>query len=972
MSSKRIKFEKVFGRFLAIFCVLGLALASLIILTNQHLPSQAYAFVRSLTTGNDRLGADQSESDIDSDLEGDGPRLPTDVLPKAYDLSLAVNLSTMTFSGEVKITVLCKEPTEKIVLHTKDIHIYKTHVMRGKSGKLLNLKNKYMKTKYDYYIIEFEEELKKHKKYTINIKYIANVSKTLDGLYKSYYTTELGEKRPLVATQFEAMNARKAFPCFDEPAMKAKFTLHISRDPTHQSLSNMPRDHEERKGINLITDHYITSPPMSTYLLAFMVLDFKYQETTSESGVKLRVYAPPADKDKLGFALNVSSQTLTFFEKLFGSKFPLKKIDLVAMPDFKSSAMENWGLLTFRREFLIYHENFITAFTKQKMIDVIAHELAHMWFGNLVTMKWWDDFWLKEGFATFFAYLASYNMDKNTDSLALSVIQNWRGALHLDGKLTTKPLINQITTAKDNFPIGISYEKGSMMVKMLMNTLGNSAFLEGLKIYIQEGKYKNVETADLWKALSKVGKRLDLSRLMKSWTEEKSFPIVTLKHLKGPEKDLILAKQESFLEHKLASTNAKRTNQNKSADHIDDKEKQKLSSSLWHIPLTYTVQSTAFKEYTVWLDKKWEKLSVLDPVGWMKANVRASGYYIVNYDKPNWIKLIKQLKNYHVVFSPSDRAGLIHDAFVLACEGILDATIPLKLIIYMSKEDHFVPMEMLREKSKCLEPFFKNPGIKRLYKEYVWYLQEHLLDQLGMEDKGGILEQMNRHNTLVQAMHHKPDIKKKFQEIFQTMKDSKDPSSAASTVGPNFRRLALGYGYNKHDPKDWEYLWDVYQKSPCDADRRLLKGSLTTFHKPELFQKNLRYSLDPNKVRSQDTLQWLYELDSKETNDEVWKFVKENWKVLSDRFGKGGKLSELVENIAKKFQTDDKLTEVKGFLNSDGKGLMNQAMYDSTLESIHDNVIKKQKEAKKHINIKKATKWLQRYMKKIRKLKQKQ
>ena len=192
MSSKRIKFEKVFGRSLAIFCVLGLALTSLIILSNQQLPSRAYAFVRSLTSGDDRLGADQSESDIDSD---DGPRLPADVLPKAYDLSIAVNLSTMTFSGEVKITVVCKQPTEKIIMHAKDMNIYKTSVNKGKTGKLLNLKNKYMKKKYDHYIIEFEKELKKHRKYTITMKYMANVSKSLDGFYRSYYTTELGEKR---------------------------------------------------------------------------------------------------------------------------------------------------------------------------------------------------------------------------------------------------------------------------------------------------------------------------------------------------------------------------------------------------------------------------------------------------------------------------------------------------------------------------------------------------------------------------------------------------------------------------------------------------------------------------------------------------------------------------------------------------------------------------------------------------------
>ncbi|XP_028399317.1 endoplasmic reticulum aminopeptidase 1-like [Dendronephthya gigantea] len=841
MSGKRVKLDKIFARSFAISCVVILAVASLIILSNQHLPSQVVAFVRSLASGEDRLGINQSESDIDSDLEDDGPRLPTDVVPKAYDINIAVNLSTMTFSGEVKIIVLCKVPTDKIVLHAKHMAITKTNVTKAKSGKLLEIKSKYMKPKYDHYVIELEQELQKHKKYVIIMKYSANISKSLDGFYKSYYTTELGERRPLVATKFEANNARRALPCFDEPALKAKFTMHISRDPTHQSLSNMPRNREERKRVDLVIDHYDTSPPMSTYTLAFLVHDLKYQETTTASGVKMRVYAPPKDKDKLGFALNISSLTLTFYEKLLGSKFPLKKLDLVAMPDFAMGGMENWGLITFRREFLVYHDNFISVFTKEKMMNVISHELAHMWFGNLVTMKWWDDLWLNEGFATFFAYLACYNIDKETDQLALSTMR-WENALEEDGKQSTIPLVHAISQPKYRETVFSSiYGKGPMILKMLMNTLGNSAFLEGLKIYLRENKYGNVESADLWTALSKVGKRLDLLRLMKSWMEEKSFPIVTLKRLKGPEKDLILTKQESFLEHKLRPLfNDKpdsKTIGNKSSEQSDYKEWQKISGSLWHIPLTYTVQSTAFKEYTVWLDKKWEKLSVLDPVGWIKANVRANGYYIVNYDKANWIKLIKQLKNYHVVFSPSDRAGLIHDAFVLACEGILDATIPLKLIIYMPKEDHFVPMKMLRQKSKCLEKHFKTASLRKLYKEYIWYLQEHLLEKLGLEDKGGTLDQMNRYYAIQQAIHHRPRVKKKFEKIFRNMKKSKDFGATPKNVSPNIRRLALEHGFNKQDPDDWEYLWNLYQRSPCDADRRFLRSSLVSFDKPDLFTK---------------------------------------------------------------------------------------------------------------------------------------
>ena len=195
MSTRKVKFEKLCGRSLAIFSVTCLAVSSLIILSNQRLPGRAYAFVRSLTSGNDRLGTGQSESDVDSDLEDDGPRLPSDVVPKAYDLSIAVNLSTMTFSGAVKITVLCTEATEKIVLHAKDMNIFKTNVTKVKTGKYLKVKSSFMRPKYDHYIIELGNELKKHRKYVIIMEYAANISKTLNGFYKSYYTTELGERR---------------------------------------------------------------------------------------------------------------------------------------------------------------------------------------------------------------------------------------------------------------------------------------------------------------------------------------------------------------------------------------------------------------------------------------------------------------------------------------------------------------------------------------------------------------------------------------------------------------------------------------------------------------------------------------------------------------------------------------------------------------------------------------------------------
>ncbi|XP_046858481.1 aminopeptidase Ey-like isoform X1 [Xenia sp. Carnegie-2017] len=279
----------------------------------------------------------------------------------------------------------------------------------------------------------------------------------------------------------------------------------------------------------------------------------------------------------------------------------------------------------------------------------------------------------------------------------------------------------------------------------------------------------------------------------------------------------------------------------------------------------------------------------------------------------------------------------------------------------MDKEDHYVPMEMMRLKSKCLQPLFKDTRMKNLYKQYLWYLQEHLLDKLGLEDNGGLLEKMNRDNMLVEAVNHRLDIKKKFQKLFQELKESKSSPS----ISPNVRKLALTYGFNKNNPKDWEYLWRVYEESSSDADRRFLHKSLSSFDEPELFSRTLENTLDLTKVRSQDTLLWLREISNNSTNEKIWNFMTKNWNTFRERFGDGGCLADLVHHIATTFQTSEKLNEVKEFLNSSGKNLMSQKLKERTIEEIKNNLLRKRDRNTDHISITKAIKWLQKYMKKI-------
>ena len=434
--------------------------------------------------------------------------------PEHYDLDLRINADKTRLKGTAIITGVAK--AETIKLHAEKLRI---------SDFEINGKNADYARENGAIIIE---GLEKSQKITLEFDYTTPIDSDMEGVYLSTYDYD-GKTQKIVATQFESHYARQCFPCIDEPAAKATFDLTLrSEVPTDIFLSNMPAKEEQLKP-NLKTVIFETTPKMSTYLLAFAVGDFIGYQTTSKHGVTITAYAGLHQKvEDLKYAGDFAADVLDFYDDCFQTPFPLPKMDLLALPDFEAGAMENWGLVTFREIAMIANEE--SAFDqKQYVAIVIAHELSHMWFGDLVTMKWWNDLWLNESFANM---MESYATDKVRPELSA-----WDdfytgailGAFHRDCLPGVQPVKTEVKNVEDIanlFDGAIVYGKGSRLLLMLMRTMGEENFLKGLKDYFAKHKYSNTEADDLWNALSKYAD-FDVKEFMTPWLTQSGYPVLT-------------------------------------------------------------------------------------------------------------------------------------------------------------------------------------------------------------------------------------------------------------------------------------------------------------------------------------------------------------------------------------------------------------------------------------------------------------
>uniref|UniRef100_A0A673M4G9 Aminopeptidase n=1 Tax=Sinocyclocheilus rhinocerous TaxID=307959 RepID=A0A673M4G9_9TELE len=794
-------------------------------------------------------------------------RLPPSVHPVHYNISIHPNLTLMTFQGSVSILVQVLHETKNIVLHSSGMNIIKA-TFEGKEVHFLEYKP------WQQIAFKFPEDLKKGQ-YVLNINYTANLSSSFDGFYNSSY--------------FEPLAARKAFPCFDEPAFKSTFTIKMTRESKYISLSNMPKVKTTDLKNGLQEDEFEKSVKMSTYLVAFIVADF-ISVSNNVSKTTVSVYAVPDKKEQVQYALDTACKLLEFYNTFFENDYPLSKLDLVAIPDFLAGAMENWGLITFRETTLLVGSN-SSSIDKQLVTSVIAHELAHQWFGNLVTMRWWNDLWLNEGFATYMQYMSIETvfpgLDIDTEFLNVRF-----KALAKDALNSSHPVSTVVSTPEqvEEMFDSVSYEKGASILLMLNATLTDGEFRKGVIEYLKKYNLSNTESEDLWNSLSQVSKQnLSVSEMMNTWTVHKGFPLVTVKR-NGTQVTLT---QEHFLLNAENST--------------DD-------SSLWHIPLTYVTDKCSVLSSST--------LKLPDQVKWLKFNFRSDGFYIVHYDEEGWKDLIGALKEDVNVLTCKDRAALINNIFALSRSGKVSFRLVLNLMDYMRNETETAPLT---------EALFQLGQIYRLLDKRS---ELNLASRMTVSDHFGSL--MENQSWNLETSVSKMTLRSALLEMACSLNilcvviDSWIPSDLMRTV---FKVAA-------QTDEGWGKLLDVYKHSINDPEKRKTLEALASTQDVRKIIWILQKSLDGSEIQTQEFplvmkticknfAGYLY----------AWDFVKENWDKITQKFPVGSfAIQSIIMSATSQFSTKTHLVEAQNFFTSLGTKGSQMRIVQEAIETIKLNM----------------------------------
>ncbi|XP_075145643.1 aminopeptidase N-like [Haematobia irritans] len=794
-------------------------------------------------------------------------RLPTSIQPDRYKLKVITHLenpANLTFNGQVSIRFLALEDTKNITLHAQNLTIDESRIqLKSYADKKLRMCTNGIDIipEQDYYIIHLSEPLRKGEMYKVKLYFTGILNEQLHGYYRSsYLAKDTNETRWLSVTQFEPASARAAFPCLDEPNYKAKFVIWLGHHKSLNALSNMPL--EKQIPVNGLTDFvwsiFEESVPMSTYLVAYTVNDFTYKESKVEgSDIVFRTWSRGGYIDQCDYAAEVGPSVLKYYEEIFGIPFPLKKVDEIAIPDFSAGAMENWGLITYRETALLFAPNISSESNKERIAEVIAHELAHQWFGNLVTMKWWTDLWLNEGFATYVASLGVRNLSPEWDSYNADSLENSLSIFRRDAQLSSHPISQPILNTSqiaERFD-SISYKKGSAVLRMLHMLLDNDGFFEGVRDYLTKHKYKNAEQDDLWAAFTekahkykRIHDEYDMKTIMDSWTLQTGYPLV--KVTRNYETGTIDITQHRYLENNT----------------ISEEEAKKC----WWVPLSYTTANEL--DFQTTTPKQWLECNEMGKVvplhlknvaaadEWIIFNIQLSGVYRVMYDNKNWNLLnatfnSDKFDSIHVM----NRAHIIDDVISFAWSGYHDYGITFDILEYLTKEREYLPwksaLDGLSNVIRLLRPF---PEQHDYFKTYLRYIIEPIyfhLDGLNNTNAASKSHSQILLKSLVTGWACRIEVEDCVQtavNYFQQWKLSKNPDSEnfiPADLRPTVYCTAIRHG----DKDDWDFLWQRYRASNVATEKRTIIVSLGCSRNDKILKEYIDLTFDKAEyIRKQD------------------------------------------------------------------------------------------------------------------------
>ena len=793
-------------------------------------------------------------------------------VPENYNIFLDINRTEKSFSGNIAIT---GEALDNVIsFHQKDLTI---------ASVLLDDQN--LDFKVDNQQESLSIDLPETGTITLVIEFSGKITDNMTGIYPSYYTVD-GMKKEVISTQFESHFAREAFPCVDEPEAKATFDLSIKFDQAADEivLSNMPEvDAERRKETGLWT--FDTTPRMSSYLLAFALGDLQGKTASSKNGTEVGVFSTKAHNPKtLDFALDIAVRVIDFYEDYFGVRYPIPLSYHVALPDFSAGAMENWGLVTYREVYLLVDEN-STVKSRQNVALVVAHELAHQWFGNLVTMKWWDDLWLNESFANMMEYVSidaiepSWNIfeDFQTTGVPLALQRD-----ATDGVQSVHVAVNHPDEINTLFDPAIVYAKGSRLMHMLRRWLGDDDFRAGLKIYFEKHQYSNTIGHDLWDALSEASGK-DVAAFMDAWLEQPGYPVVTAEVV---DDTLVLSQKQFFI--------GEGQDQNR----------------IWPIPLntnwtglpeTLTEERLAIPNFS--------QLAAQNE-GALRLNTANTAHYITNYKG----QLLKAVLNQLTELDTTSKLQVVQERRLLAESGEIPYAELIPLLTKLTDETSYLVSEAIAQVVDGLDMFMdEGSEAQAEFKALVNRLMQKNYDRLGFEPQVGESDEdeMVRQKAISLMLYaDNADAVAKAEEIFDAHKEN------IESIPASIRLSVLANQVKHAETEELVSLYlDCYVKTNDGNFRRQLAAALSNTKEKATVERILGELKNKDVVKPQDlAMSWYRPFLNKDfSQGAFWNWACENWDWITSALGGDMSFDKFVIYPANTFKTPERLEEYKAF-----------------------------------------------------------
>jgi aminopeptidase N len=808
-------------------------------------------------------------------------KLPKEVVPVDYSIRIVPNIDKFTFTGTETVKLQMRSPVHQLVLNALELAITEASL----DGKPLPKSGIKIDKEKELLTLTLSAEVATGD-HALALSFSGKINQQGQGLfYMRYQEQGSGAPKLMLGTQFEATDARRFFPCWDEPVFRARFQLTVVVPENWLAVSNMPVESEKK-----IADgkevRFAVTPPMSSYLNVFVAGELDLIESRS-GPTQIRVIATKG-KAALGrYALETTAQILQYYNDYFGVEYPLPKLDQIALPGGFGGAMENWGGITYYESALLFDPKNSSAETKQNIYEVLAHEMAHQWFGDLVTMAWWDNLWLNEGFASWMGSKCTAHFNPQWEVWLRRELPRdptrrvgiaKEAAMEGDARSTTHPIQQPVATeteANSAFD-DITYKKGQSFLRMLESFLGDDVFRDGIRRYIAAHKYSNTTTADLWNALSEASKK-SVGEIATGWTEQPGFPIVKVKRKPGGKVSLT---QERF------------TVNFKNAPPLE-----------WKIPLTYSVVADA--PSTLLMTGKVENLENIPADRALKLNVNGAGIYRVEYDEPSWTLLLQALAKLGV----EDRVNLLSDAWALVQAGRAPVSLYFGLVEKLPASTDIAEREQIINVLDFVNGLLVDTPVREKFQRYAWSLLRPTFEMLGWEPKKGEPPAAgNLRASLINALGDlgDPDIIAGCRERFE--KYLANPASLAPDLRPPVFAVVGCYA----DERTWAKLHGLGLKTTSIEEKQSYYDGLACTTDPKLVTKTLAIALTDELPTSRAV--FLVPRVARESGrpDTAWEFARANMKALLAKIDAAG-ANRYAPSLFTFFSDDSRANELKTY-----------------------------------------------------------